>query len=95
MAWPEEIDQTVDSTWYLKCQSEAELSFRSRKRNGNWWFLLFMIRSAICGYILFHILSFTRKEVPRLLGYGPVRRNPNLRMLGRVVTYCFLLTVSY
>ncbi|KAI4303029.1 hypothetical protein MLD38_038710 [Melastoma candidum] len=28
MAWPEYIDQTVGSTWYLKWQSEAELNFR-------------------------------------------------------------------
>lgn len=95
MAWPEEIDQTVDSTWYLKYQSEAELGLRSRKSDDFTWFLWFMIRSAIYGYIWFHIFSFMRKKIPRILGYGPVRRNPNVRMLGRVVTYYFLLTVSY
>ncbi|OWM67334.1 hypothetical protein CDL15_Pgr000786 [Punica granatum] len=42
MAWPEEIDQTVGSTW---------------------------------------------RKVPRLLGYGPLRRNPNLRKLRRVKAY--------
>ncbi|CAK9156354.1 unnamed protein product [Ilex paraguariensis] len=31
MAWPEYIDQSVGSTWYLKWQSEAEMSFKSRK----------------------------------------------------------------
>ncbi|PPD87852.1 hypothetical protein GOBAR_DD15213 [Gossypium barbadense] len=31
MAWPEEIGQTVASTWYLKWQSEAEMNFKSRK----------------------------------------------------------------
>lgn len=95
MAWPEEIDQTVGSTWYLKWQSEAEMSFRSRKTDDFQWFFWFIIRSAIYGYILFHIFSFIKRKVPRLLGYGPVRRNPNLRKLGRVVTYCSLLTVSY
>ncbi|KAL4035333.1 hypothetical protein IC575_004017 [Cucumis melo] len=86
MAWPEEIDQTVDSTWYLKYQSEAELGLRSRKSDDFTWFLWFMIRSAIYGYIWFHIFSFMRKKIPRILGYGPVRRNPNVRMLGRVAT---------
>lgn len=95
MAWPEEVDQTVGSTWYLKWQSEAETSFRSRKTDDFQWFFWFMMRSAIYGYILFHIFSFIKRKVPRLLGYGPVRRNPNLRKLGRVVTYYYLLTVSY
>lgn len=95
MAWPEEIDQTVGSTWYLKWQSEAEMSFRSRKTDDFQWFFWFIIRSAIYGYILFHIFSFIKRKVPRLLGYGPVRRNPNLRKLARVVTYCSLLTISY
>lgn len=87
MAWPEEVDQTVGSTWYLKWQSEAETSFRSRKTDDFQWFFWFMMRSAIYGYILFHIFSFIKRKVPRLLGYGPVRRNPNLRKLGRVKSY--------
>ncbi|PKI39092.1 hypothetical protein CRG98_040516 [Punica granatum] len=87
MAWPEEIDQTVGSTWYLKWQSEAEMSFRSRKTDDIRWFFWFIIRSAVYGFVLFHIFHFLRRKVPRLLGYGPLRRNPNLRKLRRVKAY--------
>lgn len=85
MAWPEEIDQAVGSTWYLKWQSEAERSFKSRKRDDTQWFLWFLIRSFIYGYVLFHIIQFMNRKIPPLLGYGPWRENPNLRKLQRVV----------
>lgn len=85
MAWPEEIDQAVGSTWYLKWQSEAEMSFKSRKTDGVQWFFWFIIRSAIYGFVLFHVFRFLRRKVPRFLGYGPVRKNPNLQKLRRVV----------
>lgn len=85
MAWPEEVGQTVGSTWYLKWQSEAEMNFKSRKTDGIRWFFWFFIRSIAYGYVLFHVLRFMKRKVPRLLGYGPFRRNPNMRKLRRVV----------
>ncbi|XP_060175742.1 probable inactive ATP-dependent zinc metalloprotease FTSHI 5, chloroplastic isoform X2 [Lycium barbarum] len=87
MAWPEYFDQSVASTWYLKWQSEAEQSFRSRKRDGLQWYLWFLIRAAAYGYVLYHVIHFMRRKIPRLLGYGPLRRNPNLRKLQRVRAY--------
>lgn len=85
MAWPEEIDQSVDSTWYLKWQSETERRFKFRKSDDMRWFLWFSIRIFIYGYILFHAFWFLKRKVPRLLGYGPLRRDPNLWKLRRVV----------
>ncbi|KAJ9180003.1 hypothetical protein P3X46_008312 [Hevea brasiliensis] len=87
MAWPEEIGQSVGSTWYLKWQSEAEMSFKSRKTDEIQWYFWFVIRTAIYGYILFHIFRFMKRKVPILLGFGPLRRNPNLRKLKRVKAY--------
>ncbi|KAK7269162.1 hypothetical protein RIF29_21878 [Crotalaria pallida] len=88
MAWPEEIYQTVDSTWYLKWQSEAELNFKSRRKDDvTQWVIWFLIRAAIYLFVLFHVFKFLRKRVPNLLGYGPLRRNPNLWKLRRVKYY--------
>lgn len=87
MAWPEEIDQTVGSTWYLKWQSEAEMSFRSRKQDDIQWFFWFFIRCFIYGYVLFHTFRFMKRKIPRILGYGPLRRDPNLRKLRRLKAY--------
>ncbi|XP_052203783.1 probable inactive ATP-dependent zinc metalloprotease FTSHI 5, chloroplastic isoform X2 [Diospyros lotus] len=87
MAWPEFTDQTVASTWYLKWQSEAEMRFKSRKKDNFRWFLWFFIRSVIYGYLLFNLFRFMKRKVPRLLGYGPIRRYPNLRKLRRVKAY--------
>ncbi|KAK6243386.1 hypothetical protein QUC31_009795 [Theobroma cacao] len=87
MAWPEEIGQTVASTWYLKWQSEAEMNFKSRKTDDLKWFLWFLIRSTIYGFILFHVFRFLRRKVPRVLGYGPIRKDPNIRKLRRVKGY--------
>lgn len=87
MAWPEEIDQAVGSTWYLKWQSEAERSFISRKKDDMQWFLWFLIRSIIYGYVLFHVIRFMKRKIPSLLGFGPLRRDPNLQKLRRVKTY--------
>ncbi|XP_078439024.1 ftsH extracellular protease family [Wolffia australiana] len=86
MAWPEEVDQFVGSTWYLKWQSEAELNFKSHKGSGLWWYIGFLFRSIIFGFVVFHVLRFMRK-IPRALGYGPFRRDPNLRKLRRVRFY--------
>ncbi|GMG99880.1 hypothetical protein Nepgr_001720 [Nepenthes gracilis] len=87
MAWPEEIDQSVGSTWYLKWQSEAEMSFKTRKRDDVQWYLWFFIRAIIYGYVLFHVFRFMKRKIPRVLGYGPLRRDPNIRKLQRVLYY--------
>ncbi|XP_054777160.1 probable inactive ATP-dependent zinc metalloprotease FTSHI 5, chloroplastic [Prosopis cineraria] len=87
MAWPEEIDQTVDATWYLKWQSEAELNFKSRKTDDARWFIWFFIRTSIFGFFLFHLFQFMMKKVPSLVGYGPIRRDPNVQKLRRVKSY--------
>ncbi|KAK3172166.1 hypothetical protein Dsin_033173 [Dipteronia sinensis] len=92
MAWPEYVDQSVGSTWYLKWQSEAEMNFNSRKpddEDSPWfvWFLWFIARSVIYLFMLFHVLRFMKRKIPRLLGFGPLRRNPNLRKLDRVKAY--------
>ncbi|KAF6156981.1 hypothetical protein GIB67_039742 [Kingdonia uniflora] len=84
MAWPEEAYETVGSTWYLKWQSEAEMKFKSKNTEGIRWFLWFVIRSILYGYVLFNVLLFLKKKIPRFLGYGPLRRDPNLRKLRRV-----------
>ncbi|EOA33079.1 hypothetical protein CARUB_v10016416mg [Capsella rubella] len=87
MAWPEEIEQTVGSTWYLQWQSEAEMSFKSRNTEDFQWFLWFLIRSSIYGFVLYHVFRFLKRKVPRLLGYGPFRRDPNVRKFWRVKSY--------
>ncbi|KAG7023894.1 putative inactive ATP-dependent zinc metalloprotease FTSHI 5, chloroplastic, partial [Cucurbita argyrosperma subsp. argyrosperma] len=87
MAWPVESDQIVDSTWYLKWQTETEMRFKATRRDTLQWVVLFMIRSAIYLYCLFHIFSFVKRKVPRLIGFGPVRRNPNLRKFRRLKAY--------
>lgn len=85
MAWPEEAYQFVGTTWYLKWQSEAEMNYRSRKTNSIRWYLWFLIRSAIYGYVLFNVFCYLKRKIPKLLGYGPLRRDPNLRKFRRVV----------
>lgn len=87
MAWPEELDQTIGSTWYLEWQSEAESSFKSRKADTFRWYFLFLIRSVIYGYVLYHTFQFMRKKVPRFFGYGPYRRDPNFGKLRKLLWY--------
>lgn len=87
MAWPEFTDQSVGSTWYLKWQSEAEMSFRSRKTDDFRWYFWFLISSFVYGYVLFHLFRFTKRNVPKVLGYGPLRKDPNWRKLRRVKAY--------
>ncbi|XP_031484872.1 probable inactive ATP-dependent zinc metalloprotease FTSHI 5, chloroplastic isoform X2 [Nymphaea colorata] len=88
MVWPEEESEIAGfSTWYLKWQAKAEMIFRARKRNNLRWFLWFVIRSVIYGYLIFNVIRFARKRVPRVLGYGPFRRNPNMKKLNRVKAY--------
>lgn len=95
MAWPEEAYQAVDSTWYLKWQADAEMNYRARKRDNIQWYLWFLIRSIIYGFVLFNVIRYLKRKVPRLLGYGPWRRDPNLRKLRRVVSSCYLLTILF
>lgn len=95
MAWPEEIDQAVDSTWYLKWQSEAERRFKSRKKDNMQWLLWFLVRSIIYGFVLFNVIQFMSRKIRRLLGYGPLRRNPDLWKLRRVVLFCPFLIISF
>ncbi|KAK4484067.1 hypothetical protein RD792_011286 [Penstemon davidsonii] len=87
MAWPEYSDVSVGSTWYLKWQSEAEINFRSRKTDEFRWYLWFLIRTTIYGYLLFHVFRFMKRKIPRVLGFGPVRRDPNFRKLRRLKAY--------
>lgn len=89
MAWPEYIDQSVGSTWYLEWQSKAEVNFNSRKTDEFQWFLWFLIRSASYGFVLFHVLRFMKRKIPILIGFGPLRRDPNMRKLRRLVLLCF------
>lgn len=78
--------ENVDSMWYLQWQLSAEANFKSRHTDGDvrWYFLLF-IKAAISGFVLFHVFKLMRRKIPRLLGYGPVRKNPNRRKFWRVV----------
>ncbi|XP_031283829.1 probable inactive ATP-dependent zinc metalloprotease FTSHI 5, chloroplastic [Pistacia vera] len=87
MAWPEYIDQSVGSTWYLEWQSKAEINFNSRKTDEFKWFLWFLIRSATYGFVVFHVLRFMKRKIPILLGFGPLRRNPNMRKFRRLKAY--------
>lgn len=87
MAWPEEAYQAVGSTWYLQWQAEAEMNYRARKRDTIRWYLWFLIRSAIYGFVLFNVIRYLKRKIPRLLGYGPWRRDPNLKKLRRVKAY--------
>ncbi|KAL9233411.1 hypothetical protein vseg_008418 [Gypsophila vaccaria] len=87
MAWPEDLGSTVGSTWYLKWQSEAETSFKLRKSDEFLWYFWFLVRSFLYGYVLYHTFRFLRRKIPRLLGYGPYRPDPNVRKLKRVLGY--------
>lgn len=87
MAWPEYSDVSVGSTWYLKWQSEAEMNFKSRKTDEFQWYFWFLVRTGIYGFVVFHVFRFMKRRVPRVLGFGPLRRDPNLRKLRRVVKF--------
>lgn len=95
MAWPEEIEQSVGTTWYLQWQSEAEMNFRSRNTEDFKWFVWFLIRSFVYGYVVYHVFRFLKRKIPRVLGYGPFRRDPNVRKFWRVVcNFLFSLYIS-
>ncbi|XP_022719027.1 probable inactive ATP-dependent zinc metalloprotease FTSHI 5, chloroplastic [Durio zibethinus] len=86
MTWPTEIAQTI-STWYIRWQAEAEMNLYYRKTDDSKWFLWFLIGSTIYGFILYHAFRFLRRKVPKVLGYGPIRKDPNMRKLRRVKGY--------
>lgn len=94
MAWPEESGRKVGSTWYLQWQSDAEASFRARKKDGFLWNILFTVKSVVYGYVVFNVLRFLKRKVPRLLGYGPLRRDPNIQKFRRVVMSSPMLQLS-
>ncbi|KAL5068596.1 hypothetical protein RYX36_019483 [Vicia faba] len=87
MAWPEE-EPIMDTPWFLKWQLSTETRTNTRKAESEiQWTMLFISRTAISGFVLFHMFKFLKRKTPKLLGYGPVRKNPNRRKLGRVAYY--------
>lgn len=83
MAWPE-YGEVTSSSWYLKWQSQVVMDLRLEDINGWQWYLLSLVRAVLYVYVLYHVFRYM-KRIPRLLGYGPIRRDPNLRKLRRVV----------
>lgn len=88
MAYPEYSDISMGSNWYLKWQSEAGTNFRNRNTEEFRWYFWFLVRAAIYGYIMFHVFWYLKRKAPRVLGFGPLRRDPNFRKLRRVVKFC-------
>ncbi|KAL5983591.1 hypothetical protein ACLOJK_017679 [Asimina triloba] len=95
MAWPEEISQTVNSSWYLNWQFEAEMNFKARESGGIGWFLGFFIRSIVFVFVVFNVLRFMKRNISRLLGYEPLRRDPNIRKLKRMASKPYVLYSLY
>nr|GMD71959.1 probable inactive ATP-dependent zinc metalloprotease FTSHI 5, chloroplastic isoform X1 [Ipomoea batatas] len=87
MAWPERAEDSASSSWYLKCQAIAERRFTARKTDGFWWYIWFLTRAAIFGYVLYYVAWFMTRKIPRILGFGPLRRDPNFKKLRRVKAY--------
>ncbi|CAA0833428.1 FtsH extracellular protease family [Striga hermonthica] len=90
MAWPEYSHVSIGPSWYLNWQYEAETSFTSRKKDVFLWHLWFLVKTAIYGYVMYHVFRFMRRKVPRVLGAlgsGNSRRDSILRMLWRVKFY--------
>ncbi|PIM99004.1 hypothetical protein CDL12_28506 [Handroanthus impetiginosus] len=87
MVLPEHSDVSVGSTWYMKWQTEAEANFESRKKDGFRWYFWFLVRIAIYGYVVFHVFSFMKRKVPRVLGLDPLQRDLNFKKWERVKGY--------
>lgn len=86
MAWPEE--ETMNTPWYLNWQLNAEARVQSRRADGDFrWIMLFIARAAISGFVLINVFQFMRRKIPRLLGYGPIQKNPNRRKLEQMAYY--------
>nr|QKY65106.1 AAA-type ATPase family protein [Passiflora pittieri] len=96
MKWREKIKQTASLTWFSKWYSEAKMRLKfSKSGHGTQWFLSFVIRTVIYGYIVFHMFQFLKRKVPRLHGYGPLVRDPSLLKLQRVKAFLkFLVRVD-
>lgn len=65
----------------------ADMNFRSRNSLNFIWYLGFAVKTVIYGYVLLHIFRFLKRKIPRLLGFGPLRRDPNMRKLRRLVIF--------
>lgn len=65
----------------------ADMNFRSRNSLDFVWYLGFTVRTVIYGYVLLHVFRFMKRKIPRLLGFGPLRRDPNMRKLRRLVIF--------
>ncbi|XP_019191335.1 PREDICTED: probable inactive ATP-dependent zinc metalloprotease FTSHI 5, chloroplastic isoform X2 [Ipomoea nil] len=87
MAWPERAEDSASSSWYLKCQAIAERRFTARKTDGFWWYIWFLTRAAIFGYVLYYVVWFMTRKIPRMIGFGPLRRDPNFKKLRRLKAY--------
>ncbi|XP_057478276.1 probable inactive ATP-dependent zinc metalloprotease FTSHI 5, chloroplastic [Actinidia eriantha] len=83
-AWLQFTYWIVGSKLYSNWQSLAQERFGSGKKDDILWLF---VRSFVYGYVLFHIFRFLKRKVSRLLGYGPLHRDPNLQKLRRVKAY--------
>ncbi|GKV07084.1 hypothetical protein SLEP1_g18890 [Rubroshorea leprosula] len=84
---PSEIGRSFSTSWYLKWRYEIEMEFESRKTDGILWFLWFLIRSTIYGFVLFNVFQLIRTKIPKLLGYGPLLRDPKVQKWRRLKAY--------
>ncbi|XP_063940731.1 probable inactive ATP-dependent zinc metalloprotease FTSHI 5, chloroplastic [Daucus carota subsp. sativus] len=73
--------------WYMDWLTVADMNFRSRNSLDFVWYLGFTVRTVIYGYVLLHVFRFMKRKIPRLLGFGPLRRDPNMRKLRRLKAY--------
>ncbi|KAL8157828.1 hypothetical protein AgCh_002513 [Apium graveolens] len=73
--------------WYMDWLTVADMNFRSRNSLDFIWYLGFAVRTVIYGYVLLHIFRYLKRRIPRLLGFGPLRRDPNMRKLRRLKAY--------
>nr|QKY65100.1 AAA-type ATPase family protein [Passiflora contracta] len=88
MTWLQKINEATDSTWFSKWYSETKIRFEFREsEHGLTWFLPFIIRTVIYGYIVFHTFQFLKRKVLRILGFGPLVRDPSMRKLRRVKAF--------
>lgn len=87
MAWLNYADQSFNWTvWYSKWQYDMEMSFNSRNVVNVFWYLWFVIRIVVCGQVVFHVIPFLKRKIPRVLGIA-YERDPNLRKLQKVKAY--------
>lgn len=82
---PSEIGRSFSASWYLKWRYEVEMEFESRKTDGILWFLWFLIRSTMYGFVLFNVFQLMRRKIPKLLGYGPLLKDPKVQKWRKLV----------